>query len=115
MGKNKDRQSINVSRLYYESQYSQNQIAELLNISRPTVSKLINYAREQGYVTIQINDPTDISDELSIALKNKYNLDNAIIAYSPLNNDDEIKKHIGRVAAEYLNDIVKDNDIIGIS
>ena len=51
MEKNKDRQSINVARLYYESQYSQNQIAESLKISRPTVSKLLNYAREHGYVT----------------------------------------------------------------
>ena len=115
MKKNKDRQSINVARLYYESQYSQNQIAELLNISRPTVSKLLNYAKERGFVTIQINDPTDISGDLSVALKDKYNLDNAIIAYSPLNNDDEIKKHIGRAAAEYLHNIVKNNDIIGIS
>ena len=115
MEKDKDRQSINVARLYYQSEYSQNQIAELLKISRPTVSKLLNYAKEHGYVTIQINDPADISDDLSIALKGKYNLDDAIIAYAPLNNSEEIKKHIGRVAAEYLHDIVKDDDIIGIS
>ena len=101
--------------MYYQSEYSQDQIAKLLNISRPTVSKFLNYAKDHGYVTIQINDPIDISDELSIALKNKYNLNNVIIAYSPLNNDDEIKKHIGRTAAEYLHDIVKDDDIIGIS
>ncbi|MBW9157240.1 sugar-binding transcriptional regulator [Clostridium tagluense] len=115
MEKDKDRQSINVARLYYQSEYNQDQIAKLLNISRPTVSKLLNYAKERGYVTIQINDPSDISDDLSIALKNKYNLDDAIVAYSPLNNDDEIKKHIGRAAAEYLHSIVKDDDIIGIS
>ena len=115
MEKEKDRQSINVARLYYQSEYSQDQIAKLLNISRPTVSKFLNYAKDHGYVTIQINDPIDISDDLSIALKNKYNLNNVIIAYSPLNNDDEIKKHIGRIAAEYLHDIVKDEDIIGIS
>ncbi|WP_298845322.1 sugar-binding transcriptional regulator [Clostridium sp.] len=115
MEKNKDRQSINVARLYYESQYSQNQIAESLKISRPTVSKLLNYAREHGYVTIQINDPANISDDLSIALKEKYNLGTVIIAYAPLNNNEEIKKHIGRAAAEYLNNIVKDDDIIGIS
>lgn len=115
MGKDKDRQSIDVARLYYESEYSQQQIANLLKISRPTVSKLLNYAKENGYVTIQINDPADISDDLSIAIKNKYNLDDVIIAYSPLNNDDEIKKHIGRVTADYLHDIVKSDDIIGIS
>lgn len=113
--KEKDRQSINVARLYYQSEYSQDQIAKLLNISRPTVSKILNYAKERGFVTIQINDPMAISDDLSIALKNKYNLDKVIIAYTPLNNVDDIKEHIGRVAAEYLHNIVKDDDIIGIS
>jgi deoxyribonucleoside regulator len=115
MEKDKDRQSIYAARLYYESEYSQNEIANFLNISRPTVSKLLNYAKERGYVTIQINDPADISDNLSKALKDKYSLNKVIIAYSPLNNGDDIKKHIGRVAAEYLHDIVKDDDIIGIS
>lgn len=115
MEKSRDRQSIDVAKLYYYSEYSQQEIANLLNISRPTVSKLLTYAKENGYVTIKINDPSDISDDLSIALKSKYNLDNAIIAYSPLNNDDEIKKYIGNAAAKYLHDIVKDNDIIGIS
>jgi deoxyribonucleoside regulator len=115
MVKSKDRQSIDVAKLYYQSEYSQQEIAKFLNISRPTVSKLLTYAKENGYVTIQINDPDDVSDDLSIALKNKYNLDNAIIANSPLNNNDEIKKYIGQAAAEYLHSIIKDNDIIGIS
>lgn len=36
------------------------------------------------------------------------------IANVPLNKNDEIKKAIGLKAAEYLYEIVKDNDIIGI-
>ncbi len=115
MVKDKDRQSINVAKLYYKSEYSQNEIAKLLNISRPTVSKLLKYAKEKGYVTIQINDPMDGLDDLSLALKNKYNLKDVIIAFSPLNDDYEIKKQIGYVTANYLNDIVKDGDVIGIS
>lgn len=115
MVKDKDRQSIDVARLYYESEYSQQQIANLLNISRPTVSKLLNYAKQRGYVIIKINDPNNISDKLSIALKNKYNLNRVIIGYSPLNDNNQIKKYIGRMAAKYLNSIVKDGDIIGVS
>ncbi len=69
MLKDKDRQSIDVSRLYYQSEYSQHEIANLLNISRPTVSKLLKYAKESGYVTIEINDPMDISDDLALTLK----------------------------------------------
>ena len=115
MVKSKDRQSIDVAKLYYQSEYSQQEIAEFLNISRPTVSKLLNYAKENGYVSIQIHDPDDVSDDLSMALKNKYNLNNVIIANSPLNNNEEIKRHIGQAAAKYLYSIIKDGDIIGIS
>ncbi|ACA44342.1 sugar-binding transcriptional regulator [Clostridium botulinum] len=115
MLKDKDRQSIDVSRLYYQSEYSQHEIANLLNISRPTVSKLLKYAKESGYVTIEINDPMDISDDLALTLKNKYDLEEVAIAYSPLNNEDEIKNQIGRVAAQYLHDVVKDGDTIGVS
>lgn len=115
MVKSKDRQSIDVAKLYYQSEYSQQEIAEFLNISRPTVSKLLTYAKENGYVTIQIHDPDDVSDDLSVALKNKYDLNNVIIANSPLNNNEEIKKHIGQAAAKYLYSIIKDGDIIGIS
>ena len=49
--------SVEVARLYYQSDYSQQQIAAQLGISRPTISRLLKYAKEKGYVTITITDP----------------------------------------------------------
>lgn len=115
MERDKKRLSIDVARLYYQSGYSQEKIASQLNISRPTVSRLLQYAKDQGYVTIQINDPLEDIDELSNQLREKYALDQVRVAYSPLNRDDEIKKHIGRKAATFLYEIVKDGDIIGVT
>jgi deoxyribonucleoside regulator len=37
------------------------------------------------------------------------------VAYSTLNDPGEIKKYIGSKAAEYLNEIARDGDIIGVS
>lgn len=111
----KDRLSIDVARLYYQSDYSQQQIANQLHISRPTVSRLLQHAKKQGYVSIHIYDPVEDMDELSERIKDQYHLDQVRIAYSPLNKNEEIRKHIGRMAANFLYDVVKDGDIIGVT
>ncbi len=115
MEQDKQRLCIDVARLYYKSDYSQQQIATQLGISRPTVSRLLQYAKEQGYVKIQIADPIDDMSDLEEHLIEKYGLQEVRIAYSPLNASEEIKKQLGVKGAEYLNDITKDGDIIGIS
>ncbi|MCI7136279.1 MAG: hypothetical protein MSA06_03295 [Clostridiales bacterium] len=46
---------VNVARLYYEQNMTQNEIAKELGISRPLVSILLTEARTCGIVTISIN------------------------------------------------------------
>ena len=113
-GTNKDRLSIDVAKLYYKSDYSQQQIANKLNLSRPTVSRLLQYAKEKGFVQINIADPIEDNSSLEEALCEKYNLDVVKIAYAPLNTTNEIKKSISMKAADYLYEIAKDGDIIGV-
>ena len=114
MEQNKDRLSIDVAKLYYKSDYSQQQIANKLNLSRPTVSRLLQYAKEKGFVQINIADPIEDNSSLEEALCEKYNLDVVKIAYAPLNTTNEIKKSISIKAADYLHEIAKDGDIIGV-
>lgn len=115
MDQEKQRMSIDAARLYYQSDYSQQQIADRLGVSRPTVSRLLQYAKEQGYVVIRIADPLEDVGELAKRLKKRYGLSQVRVAYSPLNEYDEINKHIGRLGATFLNEIVKDGDIIGVT
>lgn len=115
MEQNKNRLSIDVAKLYYKSDYSQQQIANKLNLSRPTVSRLLQYAKDKGFVQINISDPVEDNISLEEKLCKKYNLDVVKIAYSPLNTSSEIKKSISMKAAEYLYEIAKDGDIIGVS
>ena len=112
--RDKDRLSIDAARLYYESDMSQQKIANELGISRPSVSRLLQHAKEQGFVQIRIIDPIDLKSSLSDELCKKYHLKDAIVANAPLDNDRELKKAIGEAAASYLWKIVKDNDIIGV-
>ena len=41
---------MDVARLYYEKDRTQNEIAEIYGISRPMVSKLLKEAKEEGIV-----------------------------------------------------------------
>ncbi len=115
MEQDKDRLSIDAAKLYYISDYSQQQIASKLNISRPTVSRLLQHAKDKGFIQINIADPLENNTFLEKKLLKKYNLDVVKIAYAALNTTDEIKKSISIKAADYLYDTVKDRDIIGVS
>ncbi|MDQ1235242.1 deoxyribonucleoside regulator [Paenibacillus sp. SORGH_AS306] len=111
----KQRLSIETARLYYLSDYSQQEIATKLGVSRPTVSRLLQYAKEKGYVRIDIVDPLEDLDALGEQLKKRYGLDTVHVCYSPINEYKEIQKHISKRAADYLFDTVKDTDIIGVT
>ncbi|MCM3042302.1 sugar-binding transcriptional regulator [Paenibacillus motobuensis] len=115
MDQDKQRLSIEAARLYYLSDYSQIDIAAKLGVSRPTVSRLLQYAKEQGYVRIDISDPLEDLNELGSRLKQKYDLETVLVCYSPVNEYKEIQKYISKAAADYLHETVQDTDIIGVS
>lgn len=111
----KQRLSIEAARLYYQSDFSQQEIAQRLGVSRPTVSRLLQFAKEQGYVKIDIVDPHEDLNVLSKKLQSKFGLDTVQVCYSPLNTYEEIKKHVAKRTAEYLIETVQDKDIIGVT
>jgi deoxyribonucleoside regulator len=115
MDNEKQRLSIEAARLYYQSDYSQQQIAAQLGVSRPTVSRLLQHAKDQGYVRIDIIDPREDLNILANDLKKQYQLDTVQLCYSPLNDYEEIKKYISKKAAEFILETVQDGDIIGVT
>ncbi|MGG1660873.1 sugar-binding transcriptional regulator [Brevibacillus sp. NRS-1366] len=115
MDKEKQSLSIEAAKLYYQFDYSQQEIATQLGVSRPTVSRLLQHAKEQGYVRIDIIDPREDLHMIAKALENKYRLDTVRICYSPLNEYEEIKKSISKKASAFIHEIVKDGDIIGVT
>ena len=111
----RQRLSIEAARLYYLSDYSQQDIAARLGLSRPTVSRLLQYAKENGFVRISIADPLEDLDALSGELVRRFGLQSARVCYSPQNEYQEIRSRVAAEAAEYLDEVVQDGDIIGIT
>ena len=74
MDKEKLSKVLEAARLYYLLDYNQNEIAKILGISRPTVSRLLQQAKSEGIVQITIMDPTEDVENLAIDLEKKFNL-----------------------------------------
>ncbi|WP_418303024.1 sugar-binding transcriptional regulator [Neobacillus drentensis] len=106
---------IEAAKLYYLLDYNQNEIAKELGVSRPTVSRLLQQAKSDGIVQISILDPTEDVDNLATELEQKFNLKKVIVASIPQYEDHFIKNYLGEKAALYLDEIVKDDDIIGVT
>ncbi|MBB3112344.1 deoxyribonucleoside regulator [Paenibacillus phyllosphaerae] len=103
---------IDAARMYYQLDYSQQEIAKLFGVSRPTVSRFLQQAKDEGYVQITINDPRESSGVLAAELEHKYGLKKAVVVSVPQYEDIVVKKYLGEAAAKYLGDTVKDGDII---
>lgn len=105
---------VQVARLYFENGLTQEEIARLLNITRQKVSRLIIAARSKGIVQIKIIDPTPKEPDLSNELKNKFHLQDVILAPAENLGVDQLRAGIGLAAAEYLKEHLHTNQNIGI-
>ncbi|UCZ53964.1 sugar-binding transcriptional regulator [Bacillus shivajii] len=107
--------AIEAAKLYYLLDYNQSEVAKELGVSRPTVSRLLQIAKEEGIVQININDPSEDFNNLTTKLEQKFNLKKAIVSPVPQYEDNVIKKYLGETAANFLHRIVQDGDIIGVT
>lgn len=106
---------VRVAKLYYEHNYSQQMIAEELGFSRPYISKLINEAREVGIVEVKINDPKGAETKLERETREKFGLKKVIVIPRYGNSNANLLEKLSMATSNYLNTIIQDGDIIGVS
>jgi len=107
---------VRVARMYYEWDIKQSDIARQLGLSQPTVSRLLNQARESGIIRISVNVPTGVYTDLEEELVKRFRLRDAIVVdCSDEYNEHGIEREIGAAAAYYLESALRANEVIGIS
>lgn len=105
---------LEVSRLYYEHHFSQLQIAKKIGISRPGVSRLLQAARDQGIVKIEIVDPDMRGTRLEVSVREKFSLKHVSVVPGDVDSQ-QIKKRLGAATVKYLQQLVAPNVILGVS
>ncbi len=102
-----------VAYYYYISNITQDDIAKKMGMSRQRVNRILGHCTEYGIVKFSIEGLQEDNLEVELLLEKKYNLKGAHI----VTNVDSEKIHVdlGKGAAEFLNKMVVDNDIIGFS
>ena len=110
----KRKDMIKVSKLYYFGNMSQDEIARLMGISRPKVSRLLSEARQLNIVQITVNDSHVSNDENAQLLQRHFGLQYVRIVPSG-NCDDAAKTNVGLAASQLLNARIQENSIIGIA
>jgi deoxyribonucleoside regulator len=106
---------VKCCKLYYEEYYTQNEISNVLGVSRPTISRMLKEGRELGIVKIEIINPFQSNFEaLERQTEKQFNIREVIIVEDEA---DEImqKKNLAKAAAKFLRRIIKDGDAIGVS
>lgn len=108
-----------VSTLYYEQEFTQQQIANRLELSRPKVSRLLKQAKKKGIVQISISHPEGDHVALESKLELCFSLNEAIVVDTgsdrPKSSDTLLKTLLGGAAANHLSRSLSDGDIIGVT
>lgn len=108
-----------VSTLYYTNEFTQQEIANRLELSRPKVSRLLKQAKVHGIVRINVSFPEGNFIKLESEIEQKYGLNEVIIVEASRENSDLaselLKSQLGSAAAKYLARTVTDSDVIGVT
>ncbi|WP_066645246.1 sugar-binding transcriptional regulator [Christensenella timonensis] len=106
---------IKISHLYYMEDKTQAEISKMLNISRPTIVKMLKEAKQEKIVRIQIAEPRQtnafLKDEL--ALRHLLGVEDVKIVNVPSENRDIIDDRIGSATATYTANLLKSGSHIG--
>lgn len=112
-GETKLKQALIVAQLYYEENLSQAAIAKKMKLSRPTISRLLQLAKESGLVKIEIENPFINYSDLTNVLAQRYHAQIKIVPSHYAGQQTSLDS-VGAYAASFLTNLVKPNDIIGI-
>jgi DNA-binding transcriptional regulator LsrR (DeoR family) len=103
------------ARRYYLEGASKSDIATELGLSRFKVARLIDAARANGIVRIELDSRGAINLDLSMRLRAAYGLRHCVVIDCPDDDDDVLRAHLGRAAAELLSEIVEPGDVLGLA
>ncbi|WP_018157327.1 sugar-binding transcriptional regulator [Demetria terragena] len=109
----RDQLALDAAKLYYTAGLSQQEISDLLHVSRPHISKLVAAARERGFVRMQVVDPRESDADLIDAVRRRFDLTEVRLVMPVNNRPMGHHQALGDAAAEMLSTFVGPHDVVG--
>lgn len=92
---------VDISRMYYEQDKTQNEIAQKYQVSRPLVSRMLKEARDLGIVRIEICSPMEGDRPVLNQLRNVFHIDGGAVVPNG-SNDNITNDAVSRAAIQYM-------------
>ena len=105
----------NILHLYYVDRLTQTEISQRLELSTAKVNRLLQQAREHGYITIIIRTPFQQLFDLEERLKAVFGLQDAIVIPAVGDTSRSLLNALGTVAADFLLTRLRDSDVLAIT
>lgn len=110
----KIRQMVDICEQYYLKGRNQQDIAEDLGLSRPSVSRLLNQARAEGIVTITVHNPYSNEQQYAARLEKRFGLHKAIVVSASEHDPGSFSKAQAEATAYLLECELRNGDILGV-
>lgn len=109
----KMRQLQSVAVMKYKLGLTNVEIAKRLNVSAMSISRFLDMALDVGIVRISVQTPIEEDTEMEKAIREKYGLRDIVVVSGGIDSD-PLRATV-MAAAEYLDMILTDNDVLGIA
>lgn len=101
--------------MYYVERMTQAEIAQRMDLSTAKVNRLLQQARELGYVNFVIRTPFQHLFDLESRLKAVFGLKEAIVIPAVGSSSSSLLNAIGTVAADFFLEQIRDGDVVAIT
>lgn len=113
---NKIAEAIKVSRLYYYQNRTTQAIADEMNVSRSTISRLLKFAYEEGLIRINIVDPAEEPRLIEKRITDRFvGIHVHVVPVPEIMSEAEWLNRVANYTASYLNTVFCSNMTLGIA
>jgi deoxyribonucleoside regulator len=109
------RNLIKICYLYYKEEKTQEEISLMYGLSRYKIIRLLKEAREQGLVTIHVNDPREDLTEMEVKLSEQFGLQESIVIKYKEFSGQSLLDQVGEAGAQYFTGIIDRYKVLGVA
>lgn len=104
-----------VAQMYHIEGKRQAEIGEIMHMSQATVSRMLKRAEQEDIVRTTVIPPAGTFADLETALRERYNLTEAIVVDCSEDRDGAIMARIGEATAHFLEVTLQQDEVVGVS